>query len=236
MICAPFPDKSPGQKLPRMRHERRTRQKNHNGIRSSIVASLLLQKSPAHRNVEKNAHAMLSRRNSALSVKSKSLQSALSRLSDNSQERLLAAEYDIQSKQWRARVSELKSLRTKFLEVKSIDESRDKFSVPTSSETPVIKRQGKQQELESSLLTITTGYSNAKSTENPKLKPMLLKVRMEINKKVGQISNSKSQISSVVLDLSSLFSKCWATFGEDLLCYCLVVFAEKIIVLILIYV
>lgn len=73
-------------------------------------------------------------------------------------------------------------------------------------------------------------FEDLKATTDGKLKGLLLKIRIEINKKCGQVSNSKSQISNIVLELSSLFSKCWSSIGEKALAYCLVLFSEKILV------
>ena len=87
-----------------------------------------------------------------------------------------------------------------------------------------------QQRYESILLKASSLLCRIKNLESDvAINSLKLKVRVEINKKIGQISCSSSQVRKISFDLTMLLNECWRKYGHDFLLYCLYVFAEKVV-------
>lgn len=84
-------------------------------------------------------------------------------------------------------------------------------------------------EIASVAVPIIESAQRVEDRDSPQIKKLLLNVRMEINKRIGQIANSRQQVGTIVYELSRLMSNAYNTHGHDFLNYCIMKIAMKIV-------
>lgn len=68
-----------------------------------------------------------------------------------------------------------------------------------------------------------------KASTDPKIKARRMELRMEINRRVGQVSNAGQQVLLVIKELLTLSNAVWSQDGQEMLDYCAYTMATKFI-------
>ncbi len=97
---------------------------------------------------------------------------------------------------------------------------------PTGTRSTALKR---YDELERIARPILESADRIRKAEGAPMKTARMKLRININKRIGQIANSQRQVSSVATDLALMMNEAWSKSGMDLLNYCIVTMSEKVI-------
>ncbi|PJF19910.1 GLE1-like domain-containing protein [Paramicrosporidium saccamoebae] len=97
---------------------------------------------------------------------------------------------------------------------------------PNDGRPTAIKR---FEEIQTLARPILDSWRRIDGDQSAVIKDMCRKLRMNINRRIVQISNSREQVVNVVHGLRSVYGDAWKRNGTDLLNYCIVVTANKLV-------
>lgn len=103
------------------------------------------------------------------------------------------------------------------------------FEVSEKSELETPTAVKRYKEISNLARPMLDAFHRLEQASDPTLKKAKLQMRMNINKRIIQIANSRAHIKSIVNELTFIINEAWNQHGADFMNYCIVITAKKIV-------